>query len=162
MKPKIEEMKQAKDVKGLIEALWSKDVRDVASALETIDDPGMVDPLIDFLKRRSEFMEWDMNRYKELWSDNPGMIDYRDSALADYQSVQFSAMRIFEKFGGENAMKYLEHMTDHDPDSDVCNDAGRHWRRLREKQAQLMLKGRGCALASLTIAGEHSNTRVLA
>ena len=135
MNPEIEKLAQDKDVNGLIGKLWSRDVRDVANALERIDDRGVVDPLIDFLKRRSEFMEWDMNRYKELWSDSPGMIDYKDSTLADYQSVQFSAMRIFEKFGGENAMKYLEYMADNDPDSDVCNDAARSLRRLQERRA---------------------------
>ena len=134
MNPKIEEMTKAKDVKGLIEMLWSKDVRDAASALEKIDDPGVVDPLIDFLGRRSEFMAWDMKRYEELWADNPGMIDYRDAALADYQTIQFSAIRVFQKFGGESAAAQLEKMADNDPDSDVCEDAGRAWRRLQEKQ----------------------------
>ncbi len=135
MNLKIEELTRAKDFKDLIEMLWSRDCRDAASALERIDDPGVVDPLIDFLRRRSEFMQWDMKRYEDLWSDNPGMIDYRDAALADFQSVQFPAIRIFEKFGGEAAEKCLEHMADSDPDSDVCNDAGNALRRLQEKQA---------------------------
>lgn len=134
MNPKIEDLKQAKDVNGLIELLWTGDGRDAASALEKVDDPAIVDPLIDFLERRSEFMEKDMNRYRELWRDNPGIIDYKDAALADYQAVQFPAMRIFQKFGGERAAAYLERMADRDPDSDVREDAGRAWRRLQEKQ----------------------------
>ena len=135
MNPKIEELTKVKDVNGLIEMLWSRDCRDAASALEKIDDPGIVDHLISFLQRRSEFMAWDMKRYEELWADNPGMINYRDAALADFQSIQFPAIRIFQKFGGEKAAAQLERMADNDPDSDVQEDAARAWRRLQEKQA---------------------------
>ena len=136
MNPKIEELTKAKEVKGLAEMLWTKDVRDAASALVKIDDPSVVEPLVDFLGRRSEFMAWDMNRYEELWADNPRMINSQDAALADYQTVQFSAMRIFRKFGGERAAAQLERMADSDPDSDVQEDAARAWRRLQGKQAQ--------------------------
>lgn len=135
MNPKIEELTKSKDSDGLMEMLWSRDCRDAASALERIDDPAVVEPLIHFLRRRSEFMAWDMKRYEDLWADNPGMIDYRDAALADFQSVQFPAIRIFEKFGGEAAQNYLEHMSASDPDSDVCRDAGKALRRLQEKRA---------------------------
>lgn len=145
MNSKIDELTKAKDAKGLVEMFWSHDVQDhstalgniedAARAIEKIDDPSVVDPLIDFLGRRNEFMEKVINRYLELWSDRPYMSaeQAKDSALAKYQTVQFSAIRIFEKFGGERAAGYLRRMADSDPDSDVRNDADNAWQRLKEK-----------------------------
>lgn len=145
MNPKIEELTKAKDVEGLIEMLWSSDVKDHSSALgniedtvraiEKIDDSTVVDSLIDFLERRDQFTEKVINRYIELWRDRPYMTadQARDAALAKYQTVQFSAIRIFEKFGGERAAAYLRRMADSDPDSDVRNDADNAWQRLQEK-----------------------------
>ena len=145
MNPKIEELTSANDAKGLTEMLWSNDVQDhptalqnieeAVRALEKVDDPSAVDGLIDFLGRRSEFMEKLINRYIDLWSDRPYMTadQAKDSALAKYQTVQFSAIRIFEKFGGERAAGYLRRMADSDPDSDVRNDADNAWQCLQEK-----------------------------
>lgn len=147
MNPQIEALTEARDVKGLVEMLWSSDVQDhpralenihdAARALEEIDDPSVVDPLIDFLERRHQFMEKVISRYKELWSDRPYMTadQAQDSALAKYQTVQFSAIRIFEKVGGERAAAHLRRMADGDPDSDVRGDAARAWQRSQEKPA---------------------------
>ncbi len=147
MNQKIEELTNARDVKGVIEMFWSRDtqdhssalgnIEDAARAIEKIDDPGVVEPLIDFLGRRKEFTDAVINRYLELWSDRPYMSaeQAKDSALAKYQTIQFAAIRIFEKFGGEKAAAQLRRMAGSDPDSDVRDDAENAWQRLQEKKA---------------------------
>lgn len=128
----IKPPRAGQDVIRLIEMLKSRDARNAAIALEKIDDARVVDLLMEFLERRSEFMETAMNRYRDLWENNPAM-NYRDWARADYQWIQFSAIRIFEKFGGASATAYLEKMVD-DLDLDIETSARRALQRLQGQQ----------------------------